>query len=124
MSFSYISNLESIAQQDDFIIYFPESLNSKESLLNEFSKKALFPDYFSMNWDSFEECLRDLSWIKQKRLIIIHKHLPLLNSKKNLKIYLEILNDASTYWKLYEPHELLIIFPTSLKESIETALNK
>jgi RNAse (barnase) inhibitor barstar len=36
-----------------------ETINDKESFLKAISSLMQFPDYFQLNWDSFEECMLD-----------------------------------------------------------------
>lgn len=38
-------------------------IRGKDDLLLAVSAALQFPWYFSHNWDSFDECLRDLSWL-------------------------------------------------------------
>ena len=49
----------------DLEILVPEKIELKKVLLEYFGEKLKFPDYDGVKWDAFEECLRDLSWIKE-----------------------------------------------------------
>ena len=39
----------------------PSGLGSKRELLETLGHSLKFPDYYGVNWDAFEECIRDLS---------------------------------------------------------------
>jgi RNAse (barnase) inhibitor barstar len=39
------------------------SIRSDIDLLAEVARAFQLPDYFGMNWDALDECLRDLSWL-------------------------------------------------------------
>lgn len=80
-----------------FVVNLPLIL-TKNQLFKELKEKLLFPDYFGFNWDALYDCLNDLSWIKQKRIIINHNQILDLD-KNDLKVYLEILNESITNWK-------------------------
>jgi hypothetical protein len=45
--------------------------DGKEGLLHAASSALEFPPYFSLNWDSFDECLRDLEWHKSAGYVIL-----------------------------------------------------
>lgn len=46
------------------------AVTSKDALLATVGNALRFPDYFRRNWDAFEECLSDLSWVTGKRVVI------------------------------------------------------
>lgn len=41
----------------------------KSALLNEWGAALQFPYYYGRNWDAFEECLGDLSWLPASRCV-------------------------------------------------------
>lgn len=69
-------------------------IQTKDQLIAVFKQKLQFPAYCTFNWDSFDECIHDLSWLKlDEHIIIEHHSLPKL-SPRDLEIYLEIIRDA------------------------------
>lgn len=36
---------------------------SKATLMDQWASVLAFPEYFGRNWDAFDECLSDLSWL-------------------------------------------------------------
>lgn len=46
------------------------TVTTKDALLSTLGNALRFPDYFRRNWDAFEECLSDLSWVEGKRVAI------------------------------------------------------
>lgn len=92
-----------------FVAEINDEINSKYGLLNAISVALNFPSYFGFNWDSLDECLNDLSWIKEKRIIIKHKYAPKM-SEQEMKKYTEILQDCSKSWKGSEIHEIYFEF--------------
>jgi RNAse (barnase) inhibitor barstar len=106
-----------IDKSDAFVMFVSTGITNKQLLLDNFYNKLNFPDYFGFNWDALFECLRDLSWMNEKVVMIIHKDLPLL-TRKERKTYLDILADACLFWKEHEIHDLEAIFTKELREDI------
>src|ERR1700730_12742366 len=121
-AFSFISKKVDEQHATDtlqFIVH--ENISDKKSLLTVFSSHLSFPSYFGFNWDAFAECLQDLHWIKENKIIISHKCLPKL-PKSEMKIYLEILADTINSWKKDGQHKFIAIFPKSERENISEYL--
>lgn len=77
------------------------SISGKDAFLNAAAKCLQFPDYFGGNWDAFEDCLTDLSWIESPGLVWLveeveefSKAAPVLMATAR-----EILERAAEYWK-------------------------
>lgn len=71
------------------------------SLFNEFSAALQFPYYFGENWDAFDECLNDLSWINGSELALFLSefNLVLQGDEKNKDRFLTILQLAILEWQ-------------------------
>lgn len=100
----------SVKKEEDFIAEIPSGLTNRQDLFKALQDNLKLPNYFGYNWDALAECLRDLSWIMQKRVIIIHHDIPVL-AKKEIEEYMDILATGMRYWKNSEQHELLVFFP-------------
>jgi len=48
-----------------------KGIADKHALLVEVASQFKFPSYFSENWDSLEECLRDLSWLPASGYVLV-----------------------------------------------------
>jgi len=90
---------------------------SKAALFAALVEALKLPEHFGHNWDALEECLRDLSWIPEKTVALVHEHLPGL-PKKELKTYLEILSGAANGWNPGDAHEFLIFFPPDARKPV------
>jgi len=110
---------EEIPINSAFSIEVPSKLLSKNALLDFLGNGLHFPDYFGGNWDAFEECIRDLSWLKEHNIVIRHLDLPLENEPPSARIYLSILNDVIGKFKANSLHNLIVAFPTQYMEKIE-----
>ncbi len=109
--------------EDDLIVTLPVEYSRREIMLTSISRQLSFPEYFDGNWDALSDCLRDLSWIEAKNIILWHWCVPLSN-RDELRIYLEVLIDCIWDWKKDEKHELIAIFPTSFQLEANSLLNK
>src|SRR4051794_5039285 len=49
-------------------------LNTKEELLSSMARALSFPDYFGENWDAFNECINDLSWLSVQGYVLLFKN--------------------------------------------------
>lgn len=47
-----------------------QKMKSMLEFHNEFAAAFQFPYYYGENWDAFEECLNDLSWIPAKGYLV------------------------------------------------------
>ncbi len=73
--------------------------------------------YFGFNWNVFWDCIRDLSWINEKQIIIIYDDIPKLE-KEILKIYLQLLIEATFDLENSTEHSLQIVFPEKCREKL------
>ena len=92
-------------------------VGSKTALFAALVEALKLPEHFGHNWDALEECLRDLSWIPEKTVALVHEHLPGL-PKKELMTYLEILSDAVNNWKPGDAHEFLVFLPPDARKPV------
>jgi Barstar (barnase inhibitor) len=95
---------------NDYVAEIPPAIDSVQTLFDALRRELRLPAYFGDNWDAVEECLRDLHWIKVRRVIIVHRDLPRLEARP-LKVYLDVLSSSVRDWKPSEAHELAVVFP-------------
>jgi RNAse (barnase) inhibitor barstar len=67
-----------------------------EDLLLEIAQALQFPDYFGVNWDALDECLRDMSWWDGP-VVVILDNARLLESQV-VDTLAEIWRDAAEDW--------------------------
>lgn len=96
---------------------------SKNEILDEISKKLKFPAYFGYNWDALSDCLRDLSWISEYGVVIIHEDLKSIDDE-TMYNYIQILIDAVKNWKEGEEHYLEVAFLSEFENQIMQILSK
>jgi hypothetical protein len=71
-----------------------ETCSTKEELFSFFSEQLNFPNYFSGNWDSFEEIINDLPM--NSDVIILYNIDSLLpNQPEEKSIFLDIIHTAN-----------------------------
>lgn len=115
------NNPKEFISEDAVNVIIPKNILRKDELLKILDINLKFP-YFGGNWDALWDLLNDFCWIEKKKIIFIHEDLPLKNDLKNLNIYLELITDAKIFWKSYEDHELIIVFPEDQKSKIKNLI--
>ena len=90
----FVNNIEDIPEYPlSRTILIDDSLQSEREVI-DIIEQALDSPYDKDNWDGFYEVLRDLQWMKESQVVLIHKSLPSLTSW-DLHIYLDILEDIA-----------------------------
>jgi RNAse (barnase) inhibitor barstar len=95
--------LETVAEKlDKFFIVMIDGpkCTTKGELFSMFGKEFKFPSYFGNNWDAFEECINDLTWVSAKGYLVIitnAEHL-LRNSENDYKVFVAIMQEAGFNW--------------------------
>jgi RNAse (barnase) inhibitor barstar len=77
------------------------NITGKAGFLKAVAKALQFPHHFGSNWDAFEDCLTDLSWIEAGGYILLFKKLENFsrNSPAELAMAHIIFEEAAAYWK-------------------------
>ncbi|MGX2031882.1 barstar family protein [Methylocaldum gracile] len=136
MTFAFIESPESLCGQEDYVLRIPAGIRSKADLLTAFAHAGHFPDYFGGNWDALLDCLRDFSWINNRRVVVVHSDLPLCDNPAECRIYLDILQTVLVDWSEnakaptaesppewpYIDHELRVIFPPQVRDVVASLL--
>jgi RNAse (barnase) inhibitor barstar len=69
---------------------------TKAALFDTFKSALPFPDYFTNNWDSFEEIINDLTFEDPTTIILIVNYKLLLQSeKKDKAIFKDIIRSSN-----------------------------
>lgn len=72
---------------------------TKRDMLREWAAALQFPWYFGENWDAFEECINDLSWLPARGYVVAVTHADrLLRDADDFATLMQILDDAATRW--------------------------
>lgn len=123
-SFSFVDpseTLEHFREFDTFQTVLPKGLGSVESLMLALSEGLLFPGYFGHNWNALSDVLRDFHWLEAKDITLIHQDLPSL-ALADLKLYLEILEEAVSDRRGDNRHRLIVVFPMSSRSKVAEIL--
>jgi Barstar (barnase inhibitor) len=129
-AFEYADFLES--SQEDFVLRVLPGIRSKADLLAALASAGRFPDHFGGNWDALLDCLRDLSWIGNRKVVIMHSDVPLRNIPSECRTYLEILQTALADWSEsakraaaespaewpHVEHEFRVVFPVEARPTV------
>lgn len=119
--FALTSDVASLNGESTRVVEVPSELADKDALLSWYAGALGMPQYFGANWDAFDECLRDLSWIKERRLVLYHRGVPLEASPKDQRIYVEVLANAVRDWKPGEGHEVVVAFDPACELKLRAA---
>lgn len=118
-NFFFAHNLNDFASENNFTCLVKTGILSKNELLIELNDNLLFPAGFGFNYDALFDCLRDFHWIEEYSIVIKHSDVPSIGIH-DLKSYLEVLDYAILDWKPGEQHSLIVVFPSSVQEYIES----
>lgn len=113
----FLNDPHSFNSDTAFVAHLSD-INSEDELLKQLSKQLQFPKYFGFNWNALYDCLRDLHWIEEHKIILVHDNY-LRIDENALLIYLQILFDSVKDWKEGEEHSLEVIFPESIRDIIQ-----
>ncbi len=91
---------------------------SKEELIRQIYASLGPKTEAGGNWDALDEVLCDLSWIKEKDIVIVNAGLEKL-PEKDLGVYADILANAAEHWKGTKKHRLFLVLPEALKDYFE-----
>ncbi|HBV92335.1 MAG TPA: hypothetical protein DEF80_15305 [Pantoea sp.] len=105
-----------------FVARVDPTIGDTDELLKSLYYLLWFPGYFGLNWNSLYDCLRDLDWISENKVMIVHESLPSI-ADSDLCIYLEVLKDSVLDWVDDKRHQLEIVFHEKDKETIERLLS-
>lgn len=83
-------------------------LNDKLVILDTFARALKFPTDFGRNWDAFRDYIRDLSWLERKQTAVLLR--PSEEAPPTYLTLLDILNEASVYWKAHKVKFDVIVF--------------
>ena len=72
-------------------------LKTKQEFLNKLCDELSFPSYFGKNLDALDECMRDLGWIEDNKIIIQFTNINKIQDRNN-KLY-EIIYDSLSFYQ-------------------------
>ena len=120
----YSLEIDQIHDSEGAIVAKIPAVFSKQELTEYFGQVLNFPDYLGNNWDELIDYLRDLDWIKTKKIHIIHENLSYLPDK-DLSVYLSIVYIIAVFWRQFSSiHCITFFFNPAEKERIDTVFRK
>lgn len=81
-----------------FVAVIPAGIADSATLLRTLAERLRFPGWFGGNWNALADCLRDLSWIPERTVVIRHEDTPRLPAPE-LAVYREILAESAAAWQ-------------------------
>ncbi len=108
--------------EDEYCAEVPAGLTGSEALLQALYDGLQLPGYFGFNWDALSDCLQDFHWLQERAVVLRHRDIPALPLRE-LRIYLEVLEEAVSSWQAGEQHSLRVEFPTSSRADLVKILN-
>ena len=109
MRFQFCKQVPSYDTGKVYFARLTSDIKQTDYVLNALCYLLAFPGYFGFNWNALFDFLRDFSWISEKKIVLFHEQLPNI-PEEDLKIYLDILNEAALSWGDDDSHELEVVF--------------
>jgi RNAse (barnase) inhibitor barstar len=100
-----IKELEKQAKQLRLAFFHLEGrkIERKEQFLNHAALAMHFPEHFGNNWDAFEDCITDFSWLEEEvdGYVIVFDHVDAFveHSESQIETVIELLQDAVQFWQ-------------------------
>lgn len=123
LPFKFVDIPPSYDAAEVFYVRIDPPIGIAEELVRALYYLLWLPGYFGFNWDALYDCLRDLSWIPCRKIVLVHVTLPGL-PREDLQVYLEILRDAVFDWVGDEGHEIEVVFREIDRLTVEDLLEK
>lgn len=120
--FKYFDKSVCYDGDEAFVARVDPAIADTDELLRSLYYLLWFPGCFGFNWNALSDCLRDLDWISENKVRIVHESLPGIPDS-NLRIYLEVLKDSVLDWIDDEGHQLEVFFHEKDKDEIERLLS-
>jgi hypothetical protein len=117
--FVLISDVTSLLDANTRLVEVPTELADKHALLTWYAEALQLPVHFGFNWDALDECLSDLSWIRERRVVLYHRTVPLEASPEDQKIYIDVVAAAARGWKPGEFPELVVAFDAACEPRLQ-----
>jgi len=93
-----------------FVAVVPRGITDALELLKVLQRELFLPTYFGQNWNALDECLRDLNWMEDREVTIIHEDMPNLLLCDQIA-YVEVLDYCVLDWNQRDEHKLFAVFP-------------
>lgn len=97
-----IEELSSLSQEYNFQVVYIDGKNvtNKAEFIKAAAEAMNFPGYFGDNWDAFNDCINDLSWLAANGYILLYTHPDNFaqNDPLEWSIALDVFQEAVEYW--------------------------
>ena len=107
-----------ISYEGRLVVSIPPMLADKEGLITSLASQLKFPDYWSANWDSVWDMVRDLEWISQHEIVLQHADFPQLPERDALQ-YVDVLSEGVRYWQHDSRHSFVVAWRPESREMIK-----
>ena len=89
-----------LAHDMRFIYVDGSTIDDKRSFLHTLYTALNCPDYVALNWDAFEEAIRDLDWLTPRAILLFYDYVDpfIFTSPRQWATALSILEAAVTHW--------------------------
>ena len=115
----FIGDAQQIDTTDTAVVRIPANIELVEQFFAIVKEQLGLPVYFGNNWDAFSESLRDLSWVPQRTVALVHQGRTFTDDHSWLT-YLGVLKECIEDWGDDEEHRLVAVFPESCREELRT----
>jgi RNAse (barnase) inhibitor barstar len=120
-TFAFVNTIT--ADQKTLVVKIPSHLTTFGELYAVLKRELGLPDYFGENLDAFSDCLRDLNWVEQGVVLLVHNGIP-FDDEKSQQIYLSILRECVMDWERDQPGRLQVQFGMEDQERVEAMLQQ
>ena len=110
-------DIEELNIADAAVVNIPENLEGSTELFEVVKQQLGLPRYFGKNWDAFSECLRDLSWVPQRTVALVHSGRTFKDDRL-WKVYLDVLKECIQDWREGEEHRIVAVFPDKCRDEV------
>lgn len=98
-----VKSINAVAEQQGWRCFHLDGrhITTKATFLRRCAQVMEFPSYFGQNWDAFEECLRDLTWLPARGYLLLYDDVAAFarHSPGEWATAYDILDDAVTHWR-------------------------